>query len=151
MRGRVIFKEWANVSCLRCHRVGEDGGYVGPNLSDIGTKKDRQYLLESLVDPNRAIAEKYETTVVLDLNGKTYSGIVNFEDEKTLRLLTAEGEMVTIDKEQIEERTTGKSAMPADLVKHLSPFDVRDLVEFLAQQRAAPGGPAVESLERTDR
>ena len=150
-RGRVIFKEWANVSCLRCHRVGEDGGYVGPNLSDIGTKKDRQYLLESLVDPNRAIAEKYETTVVLDLNGKTYSGIVNFEDEKTLRLLTAEGEMVTIDQEQIEERTTGKSAMPADLVKHLSPFDVRDLVEFLAQQRVAPGGPAVESLERTDR
>jgi hypothetical protein len=41
--------------------------------------------------------------------------------------------------------------MPADLVKHLSPFDVRDLVEFLAQQRAAPGGPAVESLERADR
>lgn len=150
-RGRVIFKEWANVSCLRCHRVGEDGGYVGPNLSDIGAKKDRQYLLESIVDPNRAIAEKYETTVVLDLEGKTYSGIVNFEDEKTLRLMTAEGEMVTIDKEQIEERTTGKSAMPADLIKHLSPFDVRDLVEFLAQQRATPGGPAVESLERTDR
>jgi quinoprotein glucose dehydrogenase len=150
-RGRVIFKEWANVSCLRCHRVGEDGGYVGPNLSDIGSRKDRQYLLESLVDPNRAIAEKYETTVVLDLDGKTHSGIVNFEDEKTLRLLTAEGEMVTIDKEQIEERTTGKSAMPADLIKHLSPFDVRDLVEFLAQQKATPGGPAVESLERTDR
>jgi quinoprotein glucose dehydrogenase len=150
-RGQVIFKEWTNLSCLRCHRVGEDGGYVGPNLSDIGSRKDRQYLLESIVDPNRAIAEKYETTVVLGLDGKTSSGIVNFEDETTLRLLTADGEMVTIDKEQIEERTTGKSAMPADLIKQLSPFDVRDLVEFLAQQRATPAGPAVESLERTDR
>jgi putative heme-binding domain-containing protein len=106
--------------------------------------------MESIVDPNRAIAEKYETTVVLDLEGSTYSGIVNFEDQQTLRLLTPEGEMVTIDKEQIEERTTGKSSMPADLVKHLNLFDIRDLVEFLAQQKTAPGGAAVESLERTD-
>jgi quinoprotein glucose dehydrogenase len=150
-RGKTIFKEWANVSCLRCHRIGEDGGYVGPNLSDIGARKDRQYLLESLVDPNRAIAEKYETTVVLDLEGKTFSGIVNFEDAQTLRLLTAEGEMVTLDKSTIDERTTGKSAMPADLIRHLNPFDVRDLIEYLAVQKQAAGAPAVESLERSDR
>jgi quinoprotein glucose dehydrogenase len=150
-RGKTIFKEWANVSCLRCHRIGEDGGYVGPNLSDIGARKDRQYLLESLVDPNRAIAENYETTVVLDLEGKTSSGIVNFEDAQTLRLLTAEGEMVTLDKSTIDERTTGKSAMPADLIRHLNPFDVRDLIEYLAVQKQAAGAPAVESLERSDR
>ncbi|MFO0080830.1 MAG: PVC-type heme-binding CxxCH protein [Planctomycetota bacterium] len=150
-RGRIIFKEWTNLSCLRCHRIGDEGGYVGPNLSDIGTRKDRQYLLESLVDPNRAIADKYETTIVLDAEGKTFSGIVNFEDAQTLRLLTAEGEMVTLDKQEIDERTTGKSAMPADLIKHLAPADVRDLVEYLAVQRQSPASPSVESLERTDR
>jgi hypothetical protein len=59
--------------------------------------------------------------------------------------------MVTLDKQEIDERTTGKSAMPADLIKHLAPADVRDLVEYLAVQRQSPASPSVESLERTDR
>ena len=49
-----------------------------------------------------------------------------------MKLLTAEGTLVTVRKDRIEDRKTGKSAMPEDLVKHLSRRDVRDLVEYLA-------------------
>lgn len=150
-RGETIFKEWTSVSCLRCHRVGDQGGYVGPNLSAIGKQKDRTYLLESIVDPNRTIAEKFETVVVLDIHGQVYSGIVNFEDDRSLRLLAASGDMLTIDKTTLEERRAGKSAMPVDLIRHLSALDVRDLVAYLAEQQAEPQANEVESLERQDR
>ena len=64
----------ASLLFLRRHRIGDQGGAVGPDLSEIGAKKDRPYLLESIVDPNRTIAENFETVVILDDLGKTISG-----------------------------------------------------------------------------
>lgn len=137
--GRRVFIERMQVYCLRCHRVGELGGAVGPNLSDIGARKDRQYLMESIVDPNRAIAENYETVVIINDLGKSVSGILQAETADFVRLTTAEGNLITIAKSSIDDRRRGKSAMPEDLCQHLSPADVRDLVEFLAQQGPANG------------
>jgi quinoprotein glucose dehydrogenase len=64
------------------------------------------------------------------------------EDAQELRLMTAEAKALTIPKDQIEERTRGKSAMPEDVLKHLSRSELRDLVEFLAslKEPAKAGG-----------
>ena len=48
-RGRTIFFERAQVSCVRCHKVGGTGGEVGPDLSKIAADKRRDYLLEAIV------------------------------------------------------------------------------------------------------
>ena len=61
-RGMSIFTTKAEVECLRCHKVkgptGEiTGGEVGPELSGIGVRQNRTYLLESIVDPNKQIAQ----------------------------------------------------------------------------------------------
>jgi len=56
------------------------------------------------------------------------------EDAKELRLVTAEGKLIVLEKGKIEARKRGQSAMPTDLLKHLSKRDVRDLVEFLVRQ-----------------
>ena len=45
---------------------------------------------------------------------------------------------IKILQDDIEGRRKGQSAMPQDLVKGLTPSDMRDLVEFLANQKAAP-------------
>ena len=137
--GKSIFFQRLQVSCLRCHRIGDQGGAVGPELSEIGAKKDRQYLLDAIVDPNKAIAEKFETVVILNDLGKTLSGFLQAETNDFLRLTTAEGNLITINKSSIDERRNGKSAMPDDVSKHLTPKEVRDLVEFLASQ-APPNG-----------
>lgn len=131
-RGRKIFFERTEVSCVRCHRVQGTGGDVGPELSKIAVDKQREYLLEAIVLPNKAIAKNFETVLIADDSGKTHAGILKSETDKQLQLMTAEGKLVTIDKLTIEDRRTGKSAMPEDLIKHLTPFELRDLVEFLA-------------------
>src|SRR5262249_32294705 len=109
-----------------------EGGDVGPDLAGIGSKQKRDYLLESIVLPSKQIAKGYETVVLTLKNGQIRSGILKAEDAKEIKLMTAEGQLITVDKKQVDERETGKSAMPEDLIKYLSKSELRDLVEFLA-------------------
>ena len=137
--GRRIFLQKADVSCVRCHKVGGQGGEVGPDLSDIGARRDRPYLLEAIVAPSRQIAEGFETRVVATTDGRVHIGVFRSDDGDTLRLVTAEGKPLAIPKAEIEEQKRGDSAMPDDVVKLLSKAELRDLVEFLARQKRAPG------------
>jgi quinoprotein glucose dehydrogenase len=66
------------------------------------------------------------------------TGIVKAETAKELQLMTAEGKLVTVPRDKIDERQTGKSAMPEDVIKSLSKTELRDLVEFLAGLKEAP-------------
>lgn len=130
-RGREIFFERAEVSCVRCHRVGSVGGEVGPSLSAIGTKP-RQYLLEAITDPNRTIAEGFDTIVVITDEGLSHSGIVKAQDDTTITLLNADGKTIVLDRASIDEQVPGRSSMPADLMKQLTARELRDLVEYLS-------------------
>src|SRR5262249_10035381 len=131
-KGRKIFFENSEVSCLRCHKVQGTGGEVGPDLTGIGAKEKREYLLESIVEPDKQIAKGYDTVVLTLNDGKVKSGILKSEDKKEVRLMTPEGEIIVVPVAEIDTRARGPSAMPGDLMKHLSRRDLRDLVEFLS-------------------
>lgn len=131
-KGRDIVLHKAEVTCIKCHKLHGVGGEVGPELAGIGSRQSRQYLLESIVFPNKEIAKGYDS-IILDLtDGKTVTGVLKSENEKTIQLMTAEGQLLNIDKSQVDERRRGASAMPDDLVRKLSLRELRDLVEFLA-------------------
>jgi quinoprotein glucose dehydrogenase len=68
----------------------------------------------------------------LTTDGRQLSGTLREEDGTRLILMTAEGNLVTVPLSEIDERARGKSAMPEDLAKKLSKFELRDLVEYLA-------------------
>lgn len=139
-RGREIFFGRSDTSCRRCHKIKNNGGEVGPDLSGIGLDKDRRYLLEAIVAPNKAIAKGFETTMLVTLDGKVLVGIVRKEDKKELVLMDAKGTITRVLKEDIDERASGKSAMPEEIVKQLSKDDLRDLVEFLSRQKQKQKG-----------
>lgn len=133
--GRRLFFEKTEVSCLRCHKINGNGGEVGPDLTGIGKKYQRDYLLESIVEPNRQIAKGYETLVLTLTNGQLKTGVLRSEDAKVVRLMTPEGQSLVVPKAQIDDRQRGPSAMPGDLVQKLSRTELRDLIEFLATLR----------------
>jgi quinoprotein glucose dehydrogenase len=130
--GKRVFLHKAEVSCLRCHKLNGEGGEVGPDLTGIGSRQNRAYLLEAIVAPDKQIAKGFETVIITTTRGKVINGIVKAEDKTSLRLITPEGKLMDIPKKDIDDRQKGQSAMPADLLKHLSPREVRDLVEFLS-------------------
>lgn len=139
-RGAEIFFGRSSVSCRRCHVIGGSGGAVGPDLTKIHTEKNREYLLEAIVAPNAKLAKGFETIIAFMDSGKVHTGIVKEDTPETLRLMLADGSLITLKKSEIEETAKGQSSMPADLIKHLSPSDLRDLVEFLASARQTGGG-----------
>ena len=88
-------------------------------MSDVGTKRNREYLVESLVEPSKTITEEFETVVVLDVDGLTHVGIKKASDDKNLTLITAEAAVITIPHEDIEDIRNGKSAMPLEVRRGL--------------------------------
>ncbi|HEX8203242.1 MAG TPA: hypothetical protein VF590_22385, partial [Isosphaeraceae bacterium] len=138
-RGRAVFSR-TETECARCHMIrrssGEGlGGEVGPDLTDVGARQPREYILESIVAPNRQIAQGFETVVVATADGRVSAGVLKGDDGTNLLLQTPEGFTLVIPKDQIEEQTRGASAMPEELTKALTKADLRDLVEFLASQK----------------
>jgi quinoprotein glucose dehydrogenase len=134
-KGRQIFFEKTEVSCVRCHAVGGLGGAVGPELSKIGSAKDRAYLLEAIIDPNIAIAEGFETQLILDIEGVTHFGIVKQETDDFVELMNADGQRLRVPQDEIEERRRGQSSMPTGLQEKLTSRELRDLVEYLTTRR----------------
>ena len=130
--GKKLFFTKTELSCVRCHKVAQTGGEVGPNLTSIGKTKDNRYLLEAIVNPDAKIAENFETVVLLTEDEELITGILRKETDQAIELMDADGKTVTVDPSIVVSRKKGKSSMPADLLKHLSRRELRDLVAYLS-------------------
>ena len=141
-KGAKLFFGKTELSCVRCHKVDRSGGEVGPNLTTIGKQRDARYLLEAICLPDAQIAKGYETTVIADVAGDVFTGIVKTETDDYVELVKADGSLQRVPQEEIEFRQRGQSAMPADLIKHLSDRELRDLVAYLVSLRVDPRAAA---------
>ena len=144
-RGAREFYENQVLPCARCHRVNADGGEAGPDLTTIGARKDVQYLLESLVQPNKHIAEGFDSVTLTLQDGTTETGTVAGENDTQIKLGRADGSVVDIAKSQVKQRVAAPSSMPDIYTQVLSRAQIRDVVAFLkvlttAESRMNQGG-----------
>jgi quinoprotein glucose dehydrogenase len=130
--GKKVFAERAEVSCVRCHKVQGEGGEVGPELTGLGKKNGRAYLLTSILYPNAAIAAGFENVLVNLKGGQSYAGVIKSESATELVLNSAEDGLITVKKSEITGREKGLSGMPEGFGDLLSKQDIRNLVEYLA-------------------
>jgi len=133
--GKAIFFERAEVFCSRCHTVGYEGGQAGPSLTGIGAKKSRDYLLESIVFPNKEIAQGWENVLISLNDGSSLSGSVQSETPAELVINSPEDGEVRLKKTDIKSRERALSGMPEEFRQILTKQDLRNLVEFLASQK----------------
>ncbi len=129
VRGEKIYER----ECMACHRLGERGFQVGPNLALIRNRTP-QALLEAILDPNREVQPSFVNYVVTDGAGRTFSGLILAETANSITLGRDKGVTDTLQKSNIEEITsTGKSLMPEGLERTVNPHDLADLLAFLKQ------------------
>lgn len=138
-RGRKLFFDpEGKAYCSKCHRMEEKGGRVGPDLSWIGSKRTREFLLESLLDPKAVITSGYSTVMILTHDRKFITGVKKSEDDSSLTLVDKEGREQTISKDLIKKFKTQKiSTMPANFGDLLDVQEVADLLAYL-QTRVHP-------------
>jgi len=130
-RGADLFVNHAAAQCIRCHRIDDGkGSLVGPTMKSIGTEKDAEYLLESLVDPQAVIAEGYGT-IALTLNDGTFvTGLYRGEKDGKVTVRDPEGTNQRIPADSIAQRSPVVSTMPP-MGMILQPGELRDLIAYL--------------------
>ena len=143
-RGEQVFRR-ANLNCQKCHAIGGAGGEVGPDLVSIGASAQPDYLLESLLEPNKKIKENYHSQIVETDDGKILTGIKLRETDTDLILRNAEDQIFTIPLQKIEDRVDGGSLMPESLMESLTRQEVIDLVRFLSELGKVGGAYTVSN------
>ena len=131
--GRQIFYNDVAAQCIRCHVVDERGADVGPDLTTIADRMNREELLLALVDPSAQPVSGFTIVTVTKEDGETVRGIFYNETDTVLSLMVS-SEQVDIAKSDIADRDQAPSAMPAmgDL---LTRSQIRDLVEYISTLR----------------
>jgi quinoprotein glucose dehydrogenase len=133
VQGKKIFFERTETQCVRCHKISGEGGDVGPDLSHIAAQKDRQFLLESVLLPNKEVAQGFESVTVTLKSGVNYAGVLKSETDHELVINSPEeGGLITFKQSDIQARQKGLSPMPEGMVQTISRQDLRNLVEYLS-------------------
>jgi putative heme-binding domain-containing protein len=130
-RGREVFVR----NCTACHKVGNgDGRDFGPNLAGAAKRMNRVKLVQSIVDPNAEVAEKYRSTLIVTTDGMPTAGLLVSENDKEVELFDGKA-IRKIAKADIEERAVqNQSSMPEGLAAAIAPAEFVDLLEYLAAQ-----------------
>ncbi len=130
--GELIFRR-AELNCLKCHAIGGAGGKVGPDLVSIGASAQVDYLVDSILQPNKAVKEGYHSVVVATDDGKVVTGIKVRQTDTELIVRDVEDREFGIPLNKIDEQSPGTSLMPVGLVDKLTRPELVDLVRFLTE------------------
>jgi putative heme-binding domain-containing protein len=130
-RGRKIFE----TVCATCHRAGDIGKDVGPNLATIRGWNPDQVLI-NILDPNREVAPNFMSYNVETKDGRTLFGLIAEEGAASLTLKRADGAVDTILRNDIASITgSGLSLMPEGVEALVSIEQMADLIAFLLPAR----------------
>jgi len=130
-RGEVVFRSKAT-SCFTCHAIGGAGGNLGPDLSAAGSASPMEYLIDSILDPNKNVKEGFEAIAITTKTNDFYAGIKVRQTEKELVLRDATNSNITIPLASIKKQQNAGSLMPTGLADLLTRQEFLDLVKFMS-------------------
>jgi putative heme-binding domain-containing protein len=130
-RGRAVFFG-KTVACGTCHRVGEEGGRVGPDLTKVGAVRAGRDILESVVLPSSTIARGYDHYVAQTNSGEVHAGVIDQPGADVLELRDAAGNVTRLHKGRVKRlQLQPMSLMPDGLAAAMSADEFRDLLAYL--------------------
>src|SRR5262249_22812537 len=131
-RGRALFLNAEKSLCLKCHRVGDQGERIGPELTGIGARFGRVYLIESILEPSRTVVPGFATLRVELKDGRVFTGVNVGETDATLTLADKDVKKYELKKTEILERQPSPlSGMPDGLENRLTEREFVDLIAYL--------------------
>jgi cytochrome c oxidase cbb3-type subunit III len=132
--GHAVYQR---TGCGNCHRIGGDGGALGPDLTDIGRRRGLTFLAESLAKPEADIPITYRGVQVVLKSGQTVSGIRLNRDDLSIQLRDTRGNLRSFLMDNVQDvRYDKPSLMPAYASMNRKEFD--DVVAYLNSLKGAP-------------
>ncbi len=131
--GRAVFAK----TCAQCHTLFGAGGKIGPELTG-SNRANLDYLLSNILDPSSVMAKEYQPSVIVTADGRVITGLVTSKNDAALTVQTA-NEQVVVPHDEIEQmKKSDQSMMPDDLLKPLSPQEIRGLVAYVSGPSQVP-------------
>lgn len=128
--GREIFDR----TCGACHRLFNEGGGIGPELTG-GDRGSVRHWLDNILDPNALIGEGYELCEISKKDGTSVVGMLAGENDREYILKLADGESRVPKSQTVSKKMLGISMMPEGLLTGLSDDEVAELIRYLASPR----------------
>jgi putative membrane-bound dehydrogenase-like protein len=138
-RGKALYDK----KCATCHTLFGEGNRIGPELTGAD-RKDREFLVTSVVDPSAVIRNEYVAYLVTTKNGRLLTGLISETTPKTVIVLDAKNERTILDREEVEEiKPSPESLMPEKILDDLDEQQIRDLFSYIqGNGLTAAGQPA---------
>jgi cytochrome c oxidase cbb3-type subunit 3 len=148
--GKALF--YGGAACSTCHMINGKGGRLGPDLSTTGSARATEYLVDSVRNPSRRLAQgigeamkefsqEYVTVTVVDAGGQKFKGVVLNEDSFTLQMMDMREQLHLFEKGKLRSmEETRESLMPGYDEKLLPEKDLQDIVAYLLTVAAPAGG-----------
>ncbi len=135
--GKRLFNE---ASCLGCHRLNNEGGEIGPDLSRVVAKwkGNRRELLREVLEPSHRVDDAYQMQKVLTVDGQTFTGIkIAEDDEKVLLMASPEAkEPTSIPQDDIEAMVPSAiSMMPKALLDQYTKDEIFELLSYIEKSQ----------------
>jgi putative heme-binding domain-containing protein len=126
--------------CIACHAIDPKAEQKGPYLGAAGAKFTRDYLIDSVLDPNKVVAQGFQTSMIKLKDGTAKMGFVTAEVDGVVEVRDISGQVAKIKRDDITEEThMSTSMMPPGLAAGLSVEDFTSLIEYLSSLKATGG------------
>ena len=129
---------YEKAGCAGCHMVQNQGGILGPDLSEVGLRRSLKYLRESLVDPGASIADNYRAVTVVTHSGEQIAGIKLNEDDYSVQIRDTRENMRSYLKKDLREVRKENKSLMLPYGSMLSPAEIENLVAYLSSLRGKP-------------
>ncbi|MBN8824252.1 MULTISPECIES: c-type cytochrome [unclassified Spirosoma] len=131
-RGRKIYSA---ILCSRCHSMGGQGGDIGPDLTQLGTRFSNKDILDAIINPDKAISDQYASTIFTLKNGQSVLGRLVSEDKVNYSISQnpfAPDFLRKIPKKDVvSKKNSTVSIMLPGLINSLNPGELTDLIAYL--------------------
>jgi putative heme-binding domain-containing protein len=121
--------------CTTCHSIGRNGGSLGPDLSDVGRRRNLKYLEESIVSPEADVPAGYRAIQVVTKTGQTVSGIRLNEDDISIQLRDTADNLRSFLKDKLSDIRHDRPALMPSYGKAFSRKEIDDVVAYLNSLR----------------
>lgn len=133
--GEKVF--WGEkAKCSNCHTISGKGGYLGPDLTNIGGVRPMAVIRESVLEPSKDLYQLEKEAVTVKLkNGETIRGVARNRNNYSLQVIERDGTLHLLSMRDVAElEILERSAMPGDYGERLSAEELENLFAFLARQ-----------------